>query len=67
MEVVPVQPQVDVPFLPMVYDIAMGTRRDDPLLKAEAKQILQRRHAEVDAILADYGVPRVGPRRITEE
>lgn len=67
MEIVPVQPQVDVPFLPMVYDIAMGTRRDDPLLKAEVEQILQRRRAEVDAILDDYGVPRVGPRRIPSE
>jgi mxaJ protein len=67
LKIVPVLPQVDLPFLPMVYDIAMGVRRDDPLLMAEVQQILQRRRAEVDAILDEYGVPRVGPRRIPSE
>ncbi|HEX6042806.1 substrate-binding domain-containing protein [Longimicrobium sp.] len=67
MKIVPVQPQVDLPFLPMVYDIAMGTRRDDALLMNEVQEILQRRRAEVEAILDEYGVPRVGPRRIPSE
>ncbi len=62
MEIVPVSPQVDVPFLPFVYDISMGVRRDDPALKYEVEQVLTRKRAEVDAILADYGVPRVGPK-----
>jgi mxaJ protein len=62
MEIVPVSPQIDVPFLPFVYDISMGVRRDDPLLKAEVEQILTRKRAEVDAILTQYGVPRVGPK-----
>jgi mxaJ protein len=67
LRIVPVQPQVDVPFLPMVYDIAMGVRRDDAVLKARVEQVLARRHAEVERILDDYGVPRVGPRRIPSE
>jgi mxaJ protein len=54
----PVTPQIDVPFLPFVYDISMGVRRDDPGLKAEVEEVLRRRRAEVDAILAEYGVPR---------
>lgn len=63
MEVVPVSPQIDLPFLPFVYDISMGVRRDDAAFKARVEQILAERRAEVDAILDEYGVPRVGPRR----
>lgn len=66
LEVVPVTPQVDVPFLPFVFDISMGVRRDDAALKAEVEQILTRRRAEVEAILDEYGVPRVGPRHRSE-
>ncbi|HEX9937428.1 MAG TPA: substrate-binding domain-containing protein [Longimicrobium sp.] len=62
LAVVPVTPQVDVPFLPFVFDISMGVRRDDAALKADVEQILARRRAEVEAILDEYGVPRVGPR-----
>jgi mxaJ protein len=62
LEIVPVSPQIDVPFLPFVYDISMGVRRDDPLLKSEVEAILVRERAEVDAILDEYGVPRVGPK-----
>jgi mxaJ protein len=63
LKMVPVSPQIDVPFLPFVYDIAMGVRRDDPGLKAEVERILHDRRAAVDSILDEYGVPRVGPRR----
>lgn len=55
----PVSPQVDVPFLPFVFDIAMGVRRDDPTLKLEVERVLRRRKTAVDSILAAYGVPRV--------
>ncbi|HEU4882228.1 MAG TPA: substrate-binding domain-containing protein [Longimicrobium sp.] len=63
MEMVPVQPQIDVPFLPFVYDISMGVRRGDASLKADVEQVMMRRRAEIDAILDEYGVPRVGTRR----
>jgi mxaJ protein len=59
LEVVPVQPQIDLPFLPFVFDISMGVDRRDPLLKAEVEQILTRRRREIAAILEEYGVPRV--------
>jgi mxaJ protein len=58
----PVSPQVDVPFLPFVYDISMGVRRDDPGLKQEVEAILVKRRASIDSILERYGVPRVGRR-----
>ena len=63
MEIVPVSPQIDVPFLPFVYDISMGVRRDDAALKADVEQVMMRRRAEIDAILDEYGVPRAGNRR----
>lgn len=59
LEVAPVSPQVDLPFLPFVFDISMGVNRSDPLLREEVESILHRRKADVDAILADYGVPRL--------
>jgi mxaJ protein len=55
----PVSPEIDLPFLPFVYDIAMGVRREDAALKQELDAILERRQPEIDRILADYGVPRV--------
>jgi mxaJ protein len=67
MEVVPVSPQIDVPFLPFVYDISMGVRREDVALRDSVEAILGRRRGEVEAILDEYGVPRVGgaARRVT--
>ena len=59
LEVVPVSPQIDQPFLPFVFDISMGVRREDPELKDRLEQILDKRHAEIDRILEDYRIPRV--------
>jgi mxaJ protein len=59
LELTAVSPQVDQPFLPFVFDIAMGLRRDDQQLKDRIEQILEQRRAEIDQILAEYGVPRV--------
>jgi mxaJ protein len=55
----PVSPQVDLPFLPMVFDIGMGVRREDTQLRAELDEIIERRRADIDAILSGYGVPRL--------
>jgi mxaJ protein len=62
LKMVPVSPQIDLPFLPFVFDISMGVRRGDTALKNEVEGVLVRRRAQVDAILDEYGVPRVGPR-----
>ena len=59
LEIAPVSPQIDLPFLPFVFDISMGVRRGDTAMKEKVEAILERRRAEVDAILARYGVPRV--------
>jgi mxaJ protein len=54
----PVSPAVDPP-LPFVFDMAMGVRRGNTALRDRLQGALDRRRAEVDAILAAYGVPRV--------
>jgi mxaJ protein len=57
LRLTPVQPWLDGPQWPMVFDISMGVRRDDAKLKAELDGALQRRAAEVKALLAAYHVP----------
>jgi mxaJ protein len=58
LEIVPVSPEIDLPFLPFVFDIGMGVRRDDQALKDELDEILERKADAIDALLAEYGVPR---------
>jgi mxaJ protein len=58
LEIVPVSPEIDLPFLPFVFDISMGVRRDDVALKEELDAILERKAEAIDALLAEYGVPR---------
>jgi mxaJ protein len=55
----PVSPQIDLPFLPFVFDVSVGVRREDTALRDEIDAILERRKPEIDAILDRYGVPRV--------
>ena len=59
LEVVPVSPQIDQPFLPFVFDISMGVRRGDQDLKDQVEQVMEKRRGEIDRILEDYRVPRV--------
>jgi quinoprotein dehydrogenase-associated probable ABC transporter substrate-binding protein len=61
----PVSPQIDLPFLPMVFDIAMGVRRGEEAFRDELDGVIERRRDEIAAILARFGVPRVdapGPK-----
>jgi mxaJ protein len=59
LTVTPVSPEIDLPFLPFVFDVSMGVRRDDAALLSAVETALERRRGEVDAILAEYGVPRL--------
>jgi mxaJ protein len=58
LRVVPVSPEVDVPYLPFVFDIAMGVRRGETALRDSLDAVIARRQRDIDRILADYGVPR---------
>ena len=59
LRLAPVKPQIDGPKLPMVFDISMGVRKEDTALRADLETALERRRAEIDAVLAEYGVPRL--------
>ena len=49
----------DAPSLRFVFDISMGVRHGDAALRAELNDFLKRRHADIDAILDEYGIPRL--------
>lgn len=53
-----VSPAIDVPFLPFVYDIAVGVRRDEAALRDALDAALVTRQPAIDSLLARYGVPR---------
>jgi quinoprotein dehydrogenase-associated probable ABC transporter substrate-binding protein len=63
LELVPVSPSIDLPFLPFVYDISLGVRREDEAFRDELEAILVRKQAEIRQILESYGVPLVGVAR----
>lgn len=66
LDVVPVSPRVDLPYLPFVFDIAMGVRRRDSTFRMQLDSIIVRRRPSIDSILAAYGVPRVDGLRVSE-
>ncbi len=53
----PVQPEVDVPALPMTFMIAMGVRQRDVALRDRLDRFLQRRRVPIQRLLRSYGVP----------
>jgi hypothetical protein len=53
----PVQPLSDGTELPMAFYISMGVRRGDNALLQRIDDSLERNHAAISAILADYHVP----------
>ena len=59
LDIVPVSPQIDLPFLPFVFDISMGVRRGNDTLREELNGVIARRRAEIEKILSDYRVPRL--------
>ena len=59
----PVTPQIDVPFLPFVYDISLAVRRTDKPLKDSLDALLLRERPAIVRILDEYGVPRVESTR----
>ena len=60
LEIVPVSPQIDPPFMPLVFDMAMGVRRQDTALRLELDSIIDHRRDAIASILDEYAIPRVG-------
>jgi mxaJ protein len=59
LDITPVTPQIDPPFLPFVFDISMGVRRGDTKLRDRLDAEIERRRPDIERILDAYGVPRV--------
>jgi mxaJ protein len=55
----PVTPQIDLPFMPMTFDIAMGVRQSDSVFAARLDSIIDLRRGAIDSLLATYNVPRL--------
>jgi mxaJ protein len=60
LRIKPVSPQIDLPYLPFVFDISMGVRKGEDALREELNSFITRRAPEIGKILDAYGVPRVG-------
>jgi mxaJ protein len=54
----PVTPEIDLPFTPMVFDMAMGVRREDVTLRDALQRVMDQRRVSIDSILDAFHVPR---------
>jgi mxaJ protein len=59
LDLVPVAPQVDVPFMPFVFDIAVGVAHGRAGLRDTLDAALERRRADIARLLAAFRVPVV--------
>jgi mxaJ protein len=59
LDITPVTPQQHTRFLPFAFDMSMAVRHGDKERKAVLDGFIERRRSEIDAILADFHVPRV--------
>jgi mxaJ protein len=57
LDIGPVQPQRDGPALSFAFDIAMGVRRQDRRLREALDRVIEKRAADIRAVLVQYGVP----------
>jgi mxaJ protein len=55
----PIEPWLDGPQRPMVFDISMAVRKEDLALRRALDAALERHRGEVEALLDEYGVPRI--------
>lgn len=58
-----VSPEIDPPFLPFAFDIAMAVRRGDERLRDQLDALIAARQAEIDRILDGFHIHRLGGGR----
>jgi mxaJ protein len=63
LDVTPVTPQIDPPALPMTFRISIGLKKRNDSLRDELDRVLEHRKSDIDGVLDDYHVPRVGARK----
>ena len=59
LECTPVQPESEPPGLPFTFEISMGVRRGNTVLRDAVQQMLIRRNDEIKKILANFAVPQL--------
>ena len=59
LNIVPVSPQFDPPGLPFTFEISVGVQPGNVALRDEIQTALDRNNSAIQAILNDYGVPRI--------
>jgi mxaJ protein len=59
LTITPVAPAFDPPAVPFTFEISMGVRKADAELRSELDWVLDRRQAEIERVLREYGVPLV--------
>lgn len=57
LKIVPVSPQFEPPFLPMVFSIAIGVRHGDRDFARLLNRAVVERWDDIQAVLNDYGIP----------
>lgn len=62
LEISPISSDSNIPSLPLVFDISMGVRREDTAFRDRLDAWIGHRAGEIDALLEEYGVPRVDRR-----
>jgi mxaJ protein len=60
LDITPITPHADGPFLPFVFEISMGVRKDDDALLRQLDDFIARQQTAIDALLDEYHIPRVG-------
>jgi quinoprotein dehydrogenase-associated probable ABC transporter substrate-binding protein len=63
LTVTPVQPSFDLPFRPFVFDMSMGVRREDSVLRDALDDFITKRAPDIARILDEYHVPRLSGAR----
>jgi mxaJ protein len=61
LAIAPVPGEAEEGSAPLAFSISIGVRKEDRRLRAALDRILERRRAEIERILDDYGAPRVSP------
>lgn len=60
LKIVPITDTLE--YMPMLfqYSIAMGVRKDDPILQRQLNEVIYQRKEDIQALLKSYGVPLPG-------
>ncbi|BAS26984.1 quinoprotein dehydrogenase-associated putative ABC transporter substrate-binding protein [Limnochorda pilosa] len=53
----PVTPEIEPPFLPMVFSVSMAVRQGDEALRDQLDRAIEANWEQIQAVLTEYGVP----------